>query len=164
MNCKAYMLMTLLPLAVLPGCDLGNGPEHDPQMVRIQLDYHFRNAVNTFDGTLTKDLIMDGSVTVPFWFTTEEQRQIAARLEQADFYALPDTIRQIPGVFVSPDPGSLILRVRNDRGEKVVVMHYPPDQTNDYWKTVEELGFAIWTIVEATPAYQQLPPARGAYL
>ncbi len=164
MNCKVYMLMALLSLAVLPACDLGEGPEPDPQLVRVQLNYGFRNNVNTFDGTLTKDLIMDGSVTVPFWFTTEEQQQIAAHLQRAGFFALPDTIRQIPGVSVSPNPGPLILRVRDDRREKVVVMHYPPDQTNDYWKSVEELGRAIWTIVEATPAYKQRPPARGGYL
>ncbi len=164
MNCKAYMLMGLLPLAVLPGCDLGEGPEHDPQLIRVQLHYGFRNAVNTFDGTLTKDLVMDGSVTVPFWFTTEEQQHIATYLERADFFDLPDTIHQIPGVSWVPNPGPLKLRVATDRGEKVVVLYYPPEQTNGHWKAVEELALAIWTIVEATPAYKQLPPARGAFL
>lgn len=164
MNRRAVEVIALLSLVIFPACDLGEGPEYDPQLLRVQLNYGFRNVVNTFDGTLTKDLVMDGSVTVPFWFTTEEQQQIATSLERAGFFDLPDTIHQIPGVSVNPNPGPLKLRVATDRGEKVVVLYYPPEQTNGHWKTVEELALVIWTIVEATPAYQQLPPARGAYL
>lgn len=162
---KLQMVILCGFLIFLPflACDLGEGPGHDPQFVRIQLNYAFRNAVNTFQGTLTKDLAMDGFITVPFWFTTAEQQQIAAELERVAFYELPDTIHRMPGVILTPDPGPLMLRVGGSRGDKRVVMFYPPEQTGGYGEVMEGLGSAIWAIVQTTIEYRRLPAARGGY-
>ena len=164
MKLRKNMLCGFLFCMPFLACDLGDGSRKDPQFVRIQLNYGFRNAVNTFEGTLTKDLIMDGSITVPFWFATAEQQLIVAELERAGFYDLPDTIHPMAGVSVDPNPGPIVLRVGGDRPEKTVVLFYPPDRTGGSADVIEELGQVIWSIVQATPEYKQLPPVRGAYL
>ncbi len=47
--------------------------EPDPQFVQIYFKYRFNNELNTFESTYQKDLILDGTIKVNFWLTTEEQ-------------------------------------------------------------------------------------------
>ncbi len=157
-------LFNFLILPLFLACDLGDVQKPDPQFLRVQLNHGFRDVVNTFDGTLTKDLVLDGTRTVPFWFTTAEQHLIISELQRAGFYELPDTIPQIPDVRISPNPGPQLLRVQADQGQKTVVWLLPPDQTNGNGEAIQQLASVIMAIVEAKPEFKQLPPARGAYL
>ena len=151
----------LLVLSIFMACDLGEAPQPDPQFIQLHFKYGFGNAVNTFDGTLTKDLVLDGSVTVPFWFTTREQQLILNELNRLDFYSLSDTLPAITGVVVEPEPGPMSLRVRVDQRDKTVVWSLPLDETKTEARTVRQLSSAIWDIVQSTTAYKHLPSARG---
>ncbi len=164
MRHQVVAVCSFLILPLVLACDLGEASKPDPQFLQIQLRYGFGNVVNTFDGTLTKDLVLDGTITVPFWFTTAEQNLIISELDRAGFYDLPDTVHQITGVSIDPNPGSQLLCVQGNQGQKSVVWFLPPDQTNDYGQAIQQLASAIWAIVEAKAEYKQLPPARGGYL
>ena len=82
-------------LVITTGCssltDIEN-TAHDPQVVEVHLQYSFLDELNTFEGTLTKDLVMDGSVTVAFWLSIAEQESILEKADQVSFFSLPDTI------------------------------------------------------------------------
>jgi len=56
---------------LLSGCGTSTDVEkiHDEQLVKIHLQFGFVDELNTFEGTFTKDLVMDGSITVEFWFS-----------------------------------------------------------------------------------------------
>jgi hypothetical protein len=119
--------------------------------------------IDTFNGTLTKDLILDGSVTIPFWLTTSEQESLLEELDRADFFNLPDTLLSIPGVALEPNPSPDFLRVVANGKNKVVIWSYPIDLATANGQSVMRLSTAIRNIVESKPEYKQLPPARGGY-
>ena len=98
-----FVAAHLILLPLVWGCDLGSSPRPDPQFVKIHIRYGFGNSVNTFSGTLTKNLGLDGSVTIPFWLTTAEQDTLLSAVEVADFFTMPDTVFSIPGIAVNPN-------------------------------------------------------------
>jgi hypothetical protein len=146
------------------GCDLGNTPQHDPQDVRIQFQYGFRNMVDTFNGTLTKDLALDGTISTSFWLTKTEQKVLMAELQQEDFFHLPDTLLSTPGVSIYPDPSPDFLRVAANGEDKTVVWFHPVDVTDPHGQTIQRLSEAVRAIIEATSEYKELPAARGGYI
>jgi len=134
-------------------------------MLKIDLQYGFRDELNTFARTLQKDLVLDGTVTVPFWLTSDEQDQILQKAMGIDFFSLPDTLRREPGVFIStPDPSPDLLRLQYGSQEKTVVWYYPQDPNDTQWKALLELRNVIVQVIQAKPEYKILPAARGGYL
>jgi hypothetical protein len=166
-----FALHTVPWLAVLTvavsGCSSSSGPEdvaHDPQTVEIHLQYGFLNELNTFEGTLTKDLAMDGSVSVEFWMPAADQDSILEKAEQLSFFDLPDTIPCLTGVAIDPDPSPDWLRIRSRGKDQTVVWTYPLDAHNVQAAAVRELADYIFSLVRRNPVYILLPPARGARL
>ena len=107
----AYWALPLGIAVVLTGCDLGDpSTGSDPQRVKVFFKFDFRDQVDTFNGTLTKDLVLNGTVTVPFGFKRSEQDTLVTVLAHTDFFGLPDTLYPIPNVSISPDPGFQVLR------------------------------------------------------
>jgi hypothetical protein len=139
-------------------------PVPDAQVLKIKMQYWFNDELNTFDGTLRKDLILDGTVTVPFWLTTAEQDTIVQRALRINFFSSPDTIGRQTGVFVEPDPSPDMLRLRFGNHDKTVVWWFPMDSTNQYARPTLELRNAIIEIIHSKPEYKALPDVRGVYM
>lgn len=166
--------LTLGASLILSGCDLGGSPggggdpvvsaDPDPQLIKIQHQYSFRDMVDTFHGTLTKDLVLDGTVTIPFWLTRAEQETVRVALERENFFGLPDTLFPVPVMYVEPDPSPDFIRVEADGVDKTVVWIYPLDQANQNNQAILRLAAVIRRIVEARSEYKQLPEPRGCYL
>ena len=146
------------------GCDTGSQPQSDEQFVKILYQYSFRDEVNTYSQTLTKDLIMDGTITVSFWFTKAEQDLLLSEVNRVDFFNIPDTLKKVNGVEMSPNPSPDLLRIEVDGKQKTVVWSYPVDTTGVGSTAILQLTQAITTIVQSSAVYKQLPAARGGYL
>jgi hypothetical protein len=140
------------------------GPAPDVQVLKIDLQYGFRDELNTFTRTLQKDLVMDGTVTVPFWLTSDEQDRILQKALGIDFFSLSDTLQREPGVFISPDPSPDLLRLQYGSQEKTVIWYYPQDPNDTGWKALLELRDVIIQVIQAKPEYKVLPAARGGYV
>lgn len=166
---NSTILIGLVMLAMSGCVDRGANPLPppqqlpDPQEVRIDFQYGFRDTVDTFRGYLTKDLVLDGTVTIPFWLTTTEQQRILEALERYDFFELPETLAAVPGSALDPNPGPDFLRVRVDGRDKAVVWFYPLPDMDTAAASIESLAVAIRRIVEAKAEYQRLPSANGGY-
>ncbi len=161
----ASFFLVLALLTSISGCDQGIEPlMPDEQFVKLLFRYGFGDTLDTFNRTYTKDLILDGSITVPFWLTKAEQDSVLTQLEQADFFNLPDTIPSLQGVVVQPDPGLQLLRVQLEGRVKTVVWFPPIDQELKAGQRILRLFKSIETIIQAKPEYKELPPARGGYL
>ncbi len=155
------MLLAALPL--LAGCDLGGPHQSDPQSVKVLFKYGFRDQVDTFNGTLTKDLVMNGTTTVAFSFTSAQQDSVRRALEQSDFFHLPDTLYPVPSVAISPNPGMQMLRVQCEGRTKTLVWNYVLDASDPRTEKVLDLWRALEGIVRSTKTYGSLPPAVGGY-
>jgi hypothetical protein len=156
-----------LALLLGAGCLLSTDSEtivHDPQFVEIYLQHGFLDELNTFGGTLTKDLVMDGSITVAFWLSTEEQQTILERAEQMSFFSLPDTFPAEAGVSINPDPSPDKLRIRSGNRDHTVVWSYPRDPGDTLSAIPRQLSEFIFSIVRQTPTYKALPQPRGGWI
>lgn len=161
---KAVLAIVLTCQVVNPGCDFGEPDTRDPQYVKLHLQSGFRDVVDTFDGTLTKDLVLDGTVSIPFYLTEAEQEHVLSVLTDEGFFSLPDTVHSTPGVMIEPDPSPDFLRVQANSLDKTVVWRYPLEPADEHGQAVVRIVMAIREIVEERPEYKQLPPARGGYL
>ena len=161
----AYLALPLGIAVLLTGCDLGDpSAGADPQRVKVFFKYDFRDQVDTFNGTLTKDLVLNGTVTVPFGFKRSEQDSLVAVLAQTDFFGLPDTLYPMPNVSIYPDPGFQVLRVEFEGTTKSLVWMAVLDESDPRTGRVRELWARLRSLVQSTDTYRQLPPAEGAYL
>jgi hypothetical protein len=125
-----------------------------------------RNVLNTFENTYTKDLIMDGTITVPFKLSCSDLKQISDKMIGINFFTYPDTF------FIQPGDTAAIITPCNtydfEVSNKSVSKHlYWVDeivkQDTQAIKLRELISF-IKTIVQSKPEYSQLPPAKGGYL
>ena len=149
------------------GCSPGTDTEtvdHTPQFVEVYLQYGFLDELNTFRGTFTKDLVVDGSITVTFWLSKADQEAILSKAEQLSFFGLPDRIPSLSGVAILPDPSPDRLRIRSADQDKTVEWSYPIDRDNLNANAVQELSEFIMGLVRESPVYKALPDARGARL
>ena len=148
---------------LLSGCGTSTDVEkiHDEQLVKIHLQFGFVDELNTFEGTFTKDLVEDGSITVEFWLPKEDQESIIELAQELSFISLPDTIPALPGVLITPNPSPDSLRIKFEDMDKTVVWSYPNDSENTDYKKVIELSEHIMSIVKESETYKLLPEARG---
>lgn len=126
-----------------------------------------RNELNTFRNTLTKDLILDGTVTVPFYLLQADIDSIAAKMNQIGFFAYPDTFvvrsQDSMRVFITPN-NTYEFTVASRRTLKTLFWDDAIIASDPQATKLRELITLIRTIVESKPEFGQLPPARGAYL
>jgi hypothetical protein len=161
----AYLAFFLGNAVLLTGCDFGEpSTGSDLQRVKVFFKFDFRDQVDTFTGTLTKDLVQNGTVTVPFGFTESEQDSLVTILDHTGFFGLPDTLYPMPNVSIFPDPGFQVLRVEFEGTAKALVWMAVLDSSDPRTGRVRELWTRLRDLVQSTDTYRQLPPAEGAYL
>jgi hypothetical protein len=172
LNTKKLLLLPALLLSwfliIIVGCSK-TITEPDAQFLKIHIYYGFGNELNTFEQTYTKDLVLDGYITVDFWLTEAEQERISNKLDAVDFFQFPDTLIYQMGsdsimVRIEPDPGWQFLRVADENRDKIVYWRYPLPEGNEFVPHLVELKNLIIDIIESKPEYKKLPPARGGRL
>jgi len=169
MATQKHLLLPLLVLLsfclILIGCSKTiTAP--DLQLLKIHFYYGFGNELNTFEQTYTKDLVLDGYITVDFWLTEAEQERIKNKFGAVDFFSFPDTLIYQMGtnsimVSIHPDPGWQFLRVADENRDKIVYWRYPIPEGNEFVPSLAELKKLIIDIIESKPEYKALPPANG---
>jgi len=165
-NMKKYFLITFSFLFVILFISCTETTiEPDPQFVQIFFKYGFNNELNTFNNTYKKDLVLDGSVTVTFWLTADEQNRILAKANEIDFFTLPDTLDgDSLLVVIEPNPGFQTIRIKSENNDNIVNWTEPVSHNDPFViKTLELYRFII-SIIEAKPEYKKLPQSRGSYL
>ncbi len=141
-------------------------PPYDSSRNPINIDFKFgvteRNELNTFQGTFTKDLCIDGTVTTRLILSHEELRQIQQKLVETDFFNLPEAF---PINEQAPVPGySCYLMVQNETTVKTVAWgsHSVIDAAME--SKLDQLANFIANMILEKPECTRLPPPNGAYL
>lgn len=171
MDTKKHLLSLFLLLSVcliFIGCSK-TITEPDPQLLKIHLYYGFGNELNTFEQTYTKDLVLDGYLTVDFWLTEAEQESIRNKLYVVNFFNFPDTLIYKIGsdsimIRIEPDPGWQFLCVADENRDKIIYWRYPLPEGNEFVPRLVELKNMIITVIEGKPEYQAMPPSRGGHI
>ncbi len=140
---------------------------YDSSKNPINIDFKFgiesRNELNTFDGTFTKDLIIDGTITTRLILTQQELAQIQTKILEMNFFDYPETF---------PSSGRWIpredyyLKVQNGTTIKQVTWYsdsFIHDNTNETKINLNQLYNLIWNMIETKIEYKLLPAANGGY-
>ena len=137
--------------------------EPDTQFIQIDFKYNFKDELNTFENYYQKDLVIDGVIKVSFWLTQEEQNNILQKVEETNYFALPDTILNTAPVEVTPNP-TQYLKIKYSNEEHAVVWNYiVQEYQTEHYKKLLELANSITRIIESKPEYKKLPPRNGGY-
>ncbi len=161
---KKKIIFSIAFIVALFGCKKENPVEqHDEQFIQIDYSYNFKDELNTFEGFLQKDLVMDGTTKVSFWLSTQEQNSILEAVNEAHFFALPDTIYSQKDVTIAPNPSPDGLRIKYEGQEKTVTWFYPLEPGSESTLLLNNLTSKIREVINSSSTYQKLPPARGGY-
>jgi len=127
-----------------------------------------RNELNTFEGTYTKDMVIDPSITVELSLTEEELDRIYQKMVEIDFFDYPDEYKAT--VFPWQSKGlklpysSYYFRVEYDSKTKELSWKDNILNKDKRAEKLRELIKFIRDIIESKEEYKQLPPARGGYI
>ena len=132
--------------------------------IEIEYESGYKEEINTFEGFLKKDLVMDGTIQISFWLSKVEQESILYVVQKIHFFEFPDTLsRRGEYAVIRPDPGPQKLRIKCGNQEKTVIWFPPINPKSEFSVPLQKLIDKIWEVINANPRYQKLPSARGGY-
>jgi hypothetical protein len=138
-----------------------------------------RNVLNTFKESYTKDLIMDGTKTVPLVLSDKEMKGIYEEMKRMDILSAGECPCQQDILLTNDSSGNhtatvysivhssphtaIILHVRMDGRENTIEWDLDNCRCEDA-KWFEYLLYDIRKILEHTEEYKSLPKAKGGYM
>lgn len=121
-----------------------------------------KNEINTFNGTVTKDLVVKGTAQAELVFTDSELADIYARLRTINIYRElnlePDSRNCVQTPFDEEH-----WRIRLDGEERSFYWDEENCEITADAKLMKELRSYIFELVKSKPAYLELPEAVGGY-
>jgi hypothetical protein len=121
------------------------------------------NELNTFHGTFTKDLCIDGTITTRLVLSEAELKQIQKKLNEVDFFSLPESY-PLREPLTAPDY-SYYLMVQNGNTIKEVSWGEANSVMDSSTEAkLSEIAGLLTDLIAQKPEYQRLPPQNGMYL
>lgn len=162
LNKLIAILLLLGLLTACKGIKTISMPEEMPEDFNFSVEhgYNKNNEINTYDGTMTKDLIENGRATANLTLSDEDMAKIYEKMKNINILA-QKKFKSNSNCGV--DPHTEMEWKITINGETVT--HYIKEEcvpTKDA-KAFESLLNTIFTRVENTEAYQELPEAVGGY-
>ena len=127
-----------------------------------------KNILDTFQGTFSKDMVRDPSITIDLSLSQEEMDSIYQKMVEIDFFNYPDEFK----VPVPPDGlvqivtpySSYYFRVKY--GSEIKELRWKDEIKNENIKAdkLRELIKLIRDIIESKEEYQKLPEPTSGYL
>lgn len=143
-----------------------NFPAYDSSQNVINIIFKYgveaKNELNTFDGTYTKDLIMDNTTTTRMILSQEELRQIQQKIGEIDLFSFPDNFPLNPSMHVTPQT-DYYLEVQDNSTVKEVSWNTNSLIESTIQNSLEQLVSFLKGMIEQKPEYKVLPPPRGGY-
>lgn len=117
-----------------------------------------KNELDTFDGTYTKDLVMDPPVTVDFKLSDDELTGIYEKMTDLEVFEITDTAEE--GMFITPC-SSYYLKVQQNSVQKELSWD---NCSGEIDSKLQEFTNYVISIIESKDEYKELPDATGGYL
>lgn len=125
-----------------------------------------KNAMDTFAGTFTKDLVLNGQATTDLRLTAEEMQSLYRDLVEMQsrwqLFTTPFSLEDT-GMFVTP---SIVYRLEWSVGDfSAIPIVWDDSILSSDPKAVDLRDWfdKLRRMIEARPEYEALPPAKGGY-
>lgn len=176
---KRLLILLFTILFVITGCQLKpkdkeglvqqyalKMPENMPEDFDFSITFGYgeinKNEINTYEDTVTKDLIVNGTATTNIAFDLEEKRQIYDKMKELNVMGIQDLMPVNQSCARTPYNED-VWRITVDGNLKIISWSDKNcDITNDANRLLELRKF-IQHMVEQKDAYQALPAAEGGY-
>lgn len=140
-------------------------PDTMPEDFDFMVSYGYgdvtKNIIDTYSGTVTKDLIMKGSATADLTFTSEELKSIYNKMKEIDIMAEKDLTSEIGCSRIPSNTDTWKVTVN---GESTSFSWTDANcTTNKEANQLLQLRQYIQHLVALKEAYQALPEAEGGY-
>ncbi len=127
-----------------------------------------RNTLDTFQGTFTKDMIMDPAITIELALSEEEMDSIYQKMVEIDFFNYPDKFSvDVPEGEIKTEVApysTYFFRVEYDGKTKELLWHDKITNSDEKADKLKELISLIRNIIESKEEYKALPEPSGGYL
>jgi len=137
---------------------------YDSSKNPINIDFKFgvtaRNRLNTFDGTFTKDLIMDGTITTRLILSQQELTQIKTKLLEMGFFDYPEVFQSEGSVTPRDD---YFIKIQFGSVTKQVSWYSDSDLDSKTNTDLYQLYHLLYDMIVQKLEYKLLPAANGGY-
>lgn len=164
--------LSLLAVLVLCACTPSTSAAHLPypdQNFAFSFEYGSCNCdiLDTYNGTFTKDMIVDPAVTIPFQLSDSQTTEIYQKMVEIGFFEYPDNFSiPIPknGIVGIVTPAMRYqITVRNgDLTKTLLWVDEIIDPTMSEAENLRSLFWLIINMIQNSEEYKQLPEPRAA--
>jgi hypothetical protein len=168
---KKVLLIIILSslMLVIMGCSVAIAHEADSGFNFIfKYGVSGGNTLDTFQGTYTRDMILDPAIIIDLVLTAAEMDSIYQKIVEIDFFNYPDKFN----VHVADNEtktevapySSYFFKVEYNGKTKELLWHDKYLNSDIQGDKLKELINLIKSIIESKPEYQALPKPSGGYL
>jgi predicted small lipoprotein YifL len=166
MKAKFLILLAIMQLLLLCSCGKKEYIYPDDFNFRLNFEVDGKNQIDTYNGTFTKDLIIDGTKTIDFIVPENIKKEIFNKMTEIGIMSFPDTLN-LDDLYISPSC-DYDLHITVNGTVKAVVWtdgFYPYRYEDLPEKNKEFLGLVkyISDYIYGTDEYKQMPEANGGY-
>jgi hypothetical protein len=141
-------------------------PPYDSSRNAVNIVFKFgtgaRNELDTFQGTFTKDLCIDGTVTTRMVLSEAELEQVRQKIVEAEFFSCPETF-PLKETLTAPDY-SYYMMVQDGNNTKEVTWSNNSEIDSSTQNKLDNLTDFLINLISEKPECQRLPQPNGAYL
>jgi hypothetical protein len=163
----AIMVILISTLIVSIWFLASNTPAYDSSKNVINIVFRYgvwsKNELDTFEGTYTKDLIANGTVTTRLILTQEELTQIKQKSDEINFFSYPDSFPKIPNRTMYPQ-FDYYIKIQDHSVTKEVSWNTNSLIDGNMENNLTQLRNYITSLIEQKPEYKALPTPYGGYL
>ena len=160
------ILLAAVFLIILCGCSEAVHIYPDDFDFRLDFGVDGKNRIDTFNGSFTKDLVIDGTATIDLIIPENIMKDIYDKMMEIDIMSFPDTL-DLDDLFITPSC-DYDLHITANGINKAIVW------TDGFFTSMEEglpaknikfleLVKYISDYIYSTDEYKQMPEANGAY-
>jgi hypothetical protein len=160
------MLILVVSIATYMYFQKLSGDSYDSSQNVINIIFKYgvgaKNELNTFNGTYTRDMVVDPSITIWMILSQEELRQIQQKIAEIDLFSFPDSFPLNPSRFVTPEVDYYI-KVQNGTQVKEITWSDNSLMESNVQNSLDQLVNFLISMIQQKPEYKALPTPRSAY-
>jgi len=162
-------LVLVVSLLGMAGCSTPPAAQSDFNLI-FRYGVGAKNELNTFEGTYTRDMISDPSITVPLSLAEEEQDRIYKKMVEINFFDYPEkfSLTVAPGESVGMVTPYMTYYFRVEYDSRIKEVRWEDEiiniNENEKADKLRELIKLITDIIEAKEEYQRLPEPTSGYM
>jgi hypothetical protein len=122
-----------------------------------------KNELNTYNGTYTKDLVINGTVTTNLTLSQEELTELQYKIAEMGLWSYPESFSRNPFSEVTP-PCDWYLKMDVNGKIKVITWNSNSLIESNIQQHLDQVTDYLTGLIEQKPEYQVLPNAEGGYL